>query len=143
MHCPTDIREEMRHLQRCGCNRCYDKYKSLQYEYDRSERYAYYSSPIQAPMLKLSDYQIPITEEKKMNIPAIAEPKNYAVKLLVDQLKAQQGSLTLKKNSIDSDKSMIKVYQNYLKTKNTEKLTLENKIKELSVALKKLGHKEA
>lgn len=81
-------------------------------------------------------------DETKEAKPVINEPKNYAVKLLVDQLKAQQSNLTAKKTNIDIQKQLIKNANDLIKTYNEGKLEIESKIKELSVALKKLGHKE-
>lgn len=134
MHC-RNSEDKMRELRRCGCNQCLDEYRRLEYRYYRERDY--YSMPrASAGPIMIATKEVTPVETK------IEEPKNYAVKKLVDELKSQQNSLTSKKAGIDSDKNMIKTYQGMLKTKNSEKLAIENKIKELSVALKKLGHKE-
>lgn len=125
---------EMHELKRCGCNQCREKYYHFERDY---YRYRDYYTPIVVMPTMIGTDQAKETKMEK-----IEEPKNYAVKLLVDQLKAQQTSLTSKKTAIEQDKAEIKRHQGNLKTKNTEKLAIENKIKELSVALKKLGHKE-
>lgn len=131
MHCNRRMEE----LKRCGCTQCRD-------EYYRLERQNYYDDyRLAKPIMMAVDWagNEPKKETLKMTI---EEPKNYAVKLLVDQLKAQQTGLASKKVAIENDKAYIKSYQAAMKIKNTEKLAIETKIKELSTALKKLGHKE-
>lgn len=132
---------EMHELQRCGCNICREKYYHMERDYYRGRSYDDYNRPGNyynpLPMIAAADYN-----KKEIKVTPIEEPKNYAVKLLVDQLKAQQINLTGKKSAIESQKSQIKIIQTAMKGNNTEKLAIENKIKELSTALKKLGHKE-
>lgn len=133
--------DRMRELQRCGCPRCRDEFED---EYGRG-RYYYddYNRPSRALTYAAAPYITSDFGTKEIKVePKIEEPKNYAVKLLVDQLKAQQGGLASKNAAITNDKAMIKTYQASLKVKNDEKLGIENKIKELAGALKKLGHKE-
>ncbi len=129
---------EMEELRRCGCNECREKYYHMERDYyrDRSRRDYYQMPSVLTPRITAVDYT------KEIKVTPIEEPKNYAVKLLVDQLKAQQINLDGKKSAIDSQKNQIKIIQTAMKNNNTEKLGIENKIKELSVALKKLGHKE-
>jgi hypothetical protein len=125
-----NIENQMRELRRCGCDRCRE-------QYDRLARERYYRDH---PM-----YYIPqqlIFNEEKENPVENNEPKNYAVKLLVDQLKAQQGYLTSEKNKIESQKQAIKNANEFIKGYSKTKTGIEAKIKELSGALKKLGHKE-
>lgn len=134
-HCIATERK-MDDLRRCGCNQCYDEYRRLERDYYRDYSRDYYIAPqLSAPVI--AKVELKMTETK-----SVEEPKNYAHKLLVDQLKAQQSALTSKNANIDADKNSIKSYQGYLKTKKVEKLAIETKIKELSVALKKLGHRE-
>ncbi len=132
MHCRA-TEEEMRSLQRCGCNQCYDKYQRLVHDIER-ERYRDYYAPIQMPALKLTDYST-TKETPKMETVAAPEPKNIAVKILVDKLKVKQISLNSNKATLDSYKAYVKQY-------NAKKLADEKDIRELSAALKKLGHKE-
>lgn len=144
-----NFEEEMRTLQRCGCPQCRDRYYRMERDYhDRGRRY--YDEYNRAPSVlnyKPASYMAIdfAVSEKEIKMEAKTdplEPKNYAVKLLVDQLKAQQTELKTKSNSIEADKKVVKMYQDSLKKKNVEKLAVENKIKELALALKKLGHKE-
>lgn len=137
MGCYANSRR-MDELRRCGCSRCREEYYQL-------ERDNYYQSRnYYRP--HIDDYKMPLIytepkEETKVET-KIEEPKNYAVKKLVDELKQQQNSLTSTKAAIDSSKGMRKTYDEEIKKKNKTKSEIETKIKELSVALRKLGHKE-
>ena len=135
-HCRA-VERKLDDLQRCGCNRCYEEYRRLERDYYRQRDYSrdYY---IATQVASIAKVELKMTETNP-----VEEPKNYAHKLLVDQLKAQQSALTSKNANIDADKNTIKSYHGYLRTKKAEKLAIETKIKELSVALKKLGHKDA
>lgn len=135
---------EMQELRRCGCNQCRERYYHLEREMYHNGRYYEddYNRPSRALTYAAAPYITGDFATKEAKVTPIEEPKNYAVKLLVDQLKAQQISLTNKNVAIANDKNMIKIYQASLKIKNGEKLAIENKIKELAGALKKLGHKE-
>ena len=63
------------------------------------------------------------------------EPKNIAVKILVDKLKGEQKSLA-------SNETILKSYEASAKTCRMAKAKNLKDIKELVTALKKLGHKE-
>jgi len=76
-----------------------------------------------------------LTSKVEIKMEKVEEPKNIAVKILVDKLKAEQSALT-------SAKSSLETYKNYVKTYSDNKTKAEKNIKELSGALKKLGHKE-
>lgn len=138
-----NFEDRLRELKHCGCPRCRDEYHRLERNYHERGRQYYddYNRPSRAlsynPLYLTADFAASQTKETK-----VEEPKNYALKLLVDQLKSQQIELGAKNNNILADKTVIKTYQASLKVKNTEKLAIENKIKELAGALKKLGHKE-
>lgn len=136
-HCRATERK-LDDLKRCGFNRCYEEYHHLEhYHRDRDYSTRNYYIPPNTYLPVMAKMETEMTETKP-----VEEPKNYAHKLLVEQLKAQQNALNSKNTSIESDKNTIKSYNGYLKTKKVEKLTIETKIKELSAALKKLGHKE-
>lgn len=64
------------------------------------------------------------------------EPKNIAIKILVDKLKSEQSSLATNETSLKVHETNAKSYRE-VKNKN------QHAIKELASALKKLGHKEA
>lgn len=64
------------------------------------------------------------------------EPKNIAIKILVDKLKAEQGNLS-------SNATMLKSHEDNAKIWREKKTKNQKAIKELASALKKLGHKEA
>lgn len=72
-----------------------------------------------------------IPKESKME-----EPKNIAIKILVDKLKAEQICLASTEASLKSYEDSAKRYQES-KNKNL------HAIKELAAALKKLGHKDS
>ena len=63
------------------------------------------------------------------------EPKNIAIKLLVDKLKMEQSALA-------SNESSLKTYETSAKQYREKKNKNLRDIKELAAALKKLGHKE-
>lgn len=63
------------------------------------------------------------------------EPKNIAVKILVDKLKSEQSTLA-------SVTSSLKMYETNAKNCRESKNKNLKAIKELGAALKKLGHKE-
>jgi hypothetical protein len=130
-----NIENQMRELRRCGCDRCREQYDRLA----RERRY--YDHPLYYIPKALITEQVSINEEKEKPVEN-NEPKNYAVKLLVDQLKAQQSYLTSEKNKIESQKQAIKNANEFIKGYVKTKTGIEAKIKELSGALKKLGHKE-
>lgn len=67
--------------------------------------------------------------------PKMEEPKNIAIKILVEKLKTEQSSLA-------SNESQLKLYERYTKTYRDNKSKNQRAIKELAAALKKLGHKE-
>ena len=136
----TEIREKERRMSSIEreMNELEYRYKQLQrelaYRNDRPRAIVDYYKPFPMMIVGIDKAK----EEKPVN----TEPKNYAVKLLVDQLKQQQGVLIGKKSNIDACKQEIKNAQERMKGYNKNKLEVENKIKELSGALKKLGHKE-
>jgi uncharacterized protein YlxW (UPF0749 family) len=70
-----------------------------------------------------------VPKETKME-----EPKNIAIKLLVEKLKSEQSNLA-------SNESMLKSYETNAKSYRQKKSGNLCSIKELAAALKKLGHK--
>lgn len=138
MRCRNDREFEyrMRELKNCGCNRCRDEYYRLKHDYHRERDYSrnYYVNPSIAITQKV---ELKMTETKP-----VEEPKNVAVKTLVDKLKVEQAALGSAKTTIDSYKAQIKTFSGYVKTYNDKKIGAEKNIRELSVALKKLGHKD-
>ncbi len=120
-------------LRRCGCRACEEEY----YEMRRREERRYYDAPPKFLTAGFIETRNPIlataVDYKKET--KVEEPKNIAVKMLVDKLKVEQSAL----------KGHQEVLTNYAKTVkeyNTKKLAAQKNIKELAAALKKLGHKE-
>jgi hypothetical protein len=124
--------QKMYELQRCGCRQCEREYYNLRDnmmrgDYERQMRYA--TGIPQSLLVPIINTILP--KEIKME-----EPKNIAVKLLVDKLKSEQSSLA-------SNESNLKSYEASAKQYREKKNTNLKAIKELATALKKLGHKEA
>lgn len=130
------IQYKMDDLRRCGCGRCRDEYYRLERDmYDRR----YYEPPRITGMdygSAVAKVTAQLTSKVEIKMEKVEEPKNIAVKILVDKLKAEQSTLT-------SAKSSLETYKTYIKTYSDNKTKAEKNIKELSGALKKLGHKEA
>lgn len=125
---------KMRELRNCGCGQCYDEYRRLEDRYYRRERMNYYE-----PLRIEQQFIHPVTVKTTaglIKMEKVEEPKNIAVKILVDKLKVEQSTLT-------SAKSSLETYKGYVKTYTDNKTKAEKNIKELSRALKKLGHKDA
>lgn len=127
-HC-RNFDEELNSLRRCGCPHCEEKYyhlrrnyRAINYDYPR----AMIMPSIAAPML--------FAETSKE--PKMEEPKNIAIKILVEKLKAEQGCLSSNETSLKSYEELAKRYRE-AKNKN------QRAIKELASALKKLGHKDS
>lgn len=64
------------------------------------------------------------------------EPKNIAIKILVEKLKSEQTCLA-------SNESSLKTYENSVKNYREAKGKNRRAIKDLAAALRKLGHKDA
>lgn len=121
MECYQDERR-IQELRRCGCKKCHREYDELMYRY-RYRQNSYYDAP---PM---------INKEPKTPKVETIEPKDIAVKLILDRFKAEQGKLAVAEASIRSFKAT-------LATQNKTKSDAQKVLKELGAALKKLGHKE-
>lgn len=126
--------ERMDSLRRCGCRRCEAEYYDLrdrddQGYYRRANLRDYRPTYLQGPNPPSIIIQ-PIPKEPKME-----EPKNVAIKILVDRLKSEQSSLA-------STETQLKLYETYVKTHRESKNKNQRAIKELATALKKLGHKD-
>lgn len=137
-HC-RNTEEEMRSLRRCGCSSCYHRYRELEDGYNRSRAYRDYQIPNLTVPLSIG---VDAAKEEKKMTTVVEEPKNCAVKTLVDKLKTEQSTLASQNSSIESNKKLVKTYSDYVKDHKKKKADTETKIKELGAALKKLGHKE-
>lgn len=125
----------MKELRSCGCNQCYREFRELE---ERYYRYKHYGPPrFLGVDLGSQDKSVAVVTNViiKEKLKMIEEPKNIAVKLLVDKLKTEQATLS-------GAKSNVELYKNYVKIHTATKTKAENNIKELSGALKKLGHKD-
>lgn len=119
-------------LRRCGCRRCEEEYYNMRHWYERNYRNAYnYQSTLDMPAIAAPMLSVAIPKEPKME-----EPKNIAIKILVEKLKAEQSSLA-------ANEGQLKIYEGYAKTYRENKGKNQKAIKELAAALKKLGHKDA
>ncbi len=133
MNC-RNLDERLYQLQRCGCRRCEQEYYRERGDYWRLRDCDYgnrqmvtYASSVPS-IASILSYP-PKPPETKME-----EPKNIAIKLLVDKLKSEQGSLA-------SNVSSLKTYEDSAKRYREAKGKNLKAIKELATALKKLGHK--
>lgn len=125
------IDREMRHLRNCGCRACYTRYKELEQAYYRRQHHYSY---IGVDMASEKDMTIMLANPPA-TVTKTEEPKNIAVKLLVDKLKVEQEDL--KKHNTN-----IEYHTKQLKQHRINKSTTDKNLKELGAALKKLGHKE-
>lgn len=129
-------------LRRCGCGKCYNEYNQLKYRLDREYYYKDISPIYMGEPSSNKNTNLATTRDYPMSIGVdlpsplkIEEPKNIAVKLLVDKFKAEQSKLTSAEASIAS-------YKIILDNHNKSKSEAQKNLKELGLALKKLGHKE-
>lgn len=123
------LEKELGYLANCGCENCKCRYYKL-----REELIGYNYIPYHPPALTREViYSLMTTGQQEK--PKVEEPKNIAVALLVKKLKVEQEQLANYQASINKVKAELKGH-----TDNKNK-NLKN-IKELSDALKKLGHKE-
>lgn len=128
LYCRNDD-ERLNSLRRCGCRRCEEEYYNMRSNYERyvpSYSNKNYYLPIATTSAVLP---AKISKESKME-----EPKNIAIKILVDKLKTEQGNLA-------SNEAQLKIYEGHAKTYRENKNKNQKDIKELAAALKKLGHK--
>jgi hypothetical protein len=122
--------EKLDILRRCGCSRCEAEFYHLRNGDEKDYRtLSYEYSP---PRMIASA----ILSTKVPKEPQMDEPKNIAIKILVDKLKAEQSSLA-------SNTSTLKTYEDSAKTYHKKKSQNQHAIKDLAAALKKLGHKDA
>lgn len=130
-----NIEEKLHELHRCGCRRCEEEYYHLRDRlYDRDRyRVTPYIIPSELSYRPNAVLKIAI-DYLAAKEPKMEEPKNIAVRLLVDKLKSEQGVLASNSTSLASYEKHVKTYRE-AKNKNLRA------IKELATALKKLGHK--
>lgn len=129
MYC-RNISYKLDELRRCGCRHCEEKYYHMRDGYERTYRSRDYYLP---PTAMMQPALLTTITPKE---PKMEEPKNIAIKILVDKLKTEQSSLA-------STETQLKLYETYVKTHRDHKNKNLRAIKELAAALKKLGHKDA
>ena len=130
-----NMEKELYKLRRCGCDRCRSQHQQMyrnakERSLENIGQYMTVPQDIGIDLAKVTDYM----PDKPTQLKA-EEPKNIAIKLLVDKLKAEQLELAATQKLADDYKSKLNVQ---LASKKSHLKT----IKELSDALKKLGHKE-
>lgn len=117
---------------RCGCKSCQIELGKLEQKLDA--RNGYINSINNPPISNYYAKAIGVDYSKKEML-KVEEPKNIAVKILVDKLNAEQISL-------DRNLAQLNIHENTVKTfRETTVKNLKN-IKELAAALKKLGYKK-
>lgn len=122
-----NLDETLSNLRRCGCRRCEEEY------YHRRDGRAIYDySPSRIPLPSIA---APMLSSEPQKETKMEEPKNIAIKILVEKLKSEQGSLASNEISLKSYEESAKRYRDG-KSKN------QHAIKELAAALKRLGHKD-
>lgn len=128
-----NIHYKLDELRRCGCRRCEEEYYYMRDGYERNFRISAFDYQRVAGMLATAAPMLlaETSKETKME-----EPKNIAIKILVEKLKSEQSSLA-------STETQLKLYEAYVKTHREIKNKNLHAIKELAAALKKLGHKDA
>lgn len=128
-----NLRYKLDELRRCGCRRCEEEYYHMRDGYERNFRVSAYDYQRAVVMPSITAHMFSAATPKELKM---EEPKNIAIKILVDKLKAEQGNLS-------SNATMLKSHEDNAKIWREKKSKNQKAIKELAAALKKLVHKDA